>query len=131
MKAFIDNITSNLTNEDFINNPFLYDEKALDIEVERYSIDNDILYYNMFDESPLEALDHIQKRNSIRELYNELYDFENLYSLKELKDIDLIISIIKKYKIFNTLTQYDYHSRFDDYFTDEDMRLIERNWEEN
>lgn len=131
MKAFIDNLTNNLTDEDITSNPFLYDEKALDMEVQKYCLDNDFIYYTVYGEVMLQALDHVLKREYIRELYNELDDFKNLSPLVEVKDKNLSISLLKNYKIFNRLTQYDYHLRFGDYFTDEDMRLIESNREEN
>ena len=124
MNQFMADLYEQLTEEDIKNYPFLYDDWSLDMEVEKYCLENDIIYYVFYDEKALEALDHDLKREYISELYNELNDFKNLSPLIKPTKKELIISLIKKYKIFCKLTQSDYHSRFGDYFSVEDMRLI-------
>lgn len=120
MKEIIDDIINNLDHKDFIEQSYLHNTDALDKAVENYCIDKGFIYYS----GDFQALDAEEKREYLSELSYELKFFRYLYQNHMLKNKSLLFQFLKKYKIFEALTQYDYHSTFNDYFTADDMKKI-------
>lgn len=121
MKVIIDDIIKSLTPDDFIEHPYLLNKEALDKEVEKYCTDKGFIYYI----GDLQALDAEEKREYLSELSYELMFYKNLYQNNMIDNNKaILLQFLKKYKIFEAITQYDYHSVFNDYFTSDDMKKI-------
>ncbi|SOC45091.1 hypothetical protein [Salinicoccus kekensis] len=120
MKEIITNIMKSLNNDDLNEHPYLFNKEALDREVENYCIDKGFIYYV----GDLQALDAEEKREYLSELSYELKFYKNLYQNNMIDNKAILLQFLRKHKIFEAITRYDYHSVFNDYFTSDDMKEI-------